>query len=351
VGFVVGRIASGNPLMVWGRLFGLHSARRSDTAATSVRRLGWTGSRLAVGDLIERLDDPSLVVREEAALALGEIGDPEAVEPLLQALGSPTSHIQAAAARALGHLGDRRAVPGLLACLESPSEELAAAAARALGRIGSEAAIEPLTRAVRERDEPAVVASSVEALGAIGHFSALWELLPRLRSEADPTFKKQLALAVGDLMGSRGDFYRVLRREIDEPGLEFDRALGRLRRYARKTAPKRSAKSAFTDALFELAAAYEAARWERSIAALRNLATLAVAWEFGIRGELEECTEAVVTYDTSLAMTLWYLQLLAEPPTGEGAGPGFEDVFVILYTLSTRRPLARRRSADRSEGL
>ncbi len=65
-----------------------------------------------MSDIIRRLDDPDVEVREEAARALGRIGSAEAVEPLIRHLRDGHSTIRPYAARALGRIGDRRAVPG-----------------------------------------------------------------------------------------------------------------------------------------------------------------------------------------------------------------------------------------------
>ncbi|MCJ7727338.1 MAG: HEAT repeat domain-containing protein, partial [Methanoregula sp.] len=59
----------------------------------------------AVEPLIKSLKDKDRRVREQAAVALGEIGDERAVEPLLWALKDENDGVREQAKEAIGKLG------------------------------------------------------------------------------------------------------------------------------------------------------------------------------------------------------------------------------------------------------
>jgi hypothetical protein len=172
--------------------------------------------------LIEALDDPSLEVRQEAVAALARIGDAESVEPLVRTLRSPESGIQTQAAFALGKLRDPRAVDALLEALKEPY--LAQSAATALGEIGERSAIEPLLAVLPRRDiSEATRASVANALSRMGEASALPEMLAALQSTQSLLVRREMALAIGNLFGRPGEFYRLLTLERQVAGQEITR--------------------------------------------------------------------------------------------------------------------------------
>ncbi|MFO0726676.1 MAG: HEAT repeat domain-containing protein [Myxococcota bacterium] len=83
--------------------------------------LGQTMARVAVPDLIARLQDRSSAVRMSAAEALGKIGDKRAANDLVDlARRDPVATVRAEAARALGRVGDETVVENLVVLLEDP---------------------------------------------------------------------------------------------------------------------------------------------------------------------------------------------------------------------------------------
>jgi HEAT repeat protein len=186
---------------------------------------------LAVGDLIVRLDDPDALVREEAARALGRIGSHAAVDALVHRLRDPQSTIRSDAALALGHIGDPRAIPALTECLNDRSPEVQDACARALGDIGGRQSIRHLLRLLEEKRPERLMAAGAEAVSRLGILEAAWEITPRLHETDNPVLRRQLAIAMGNLLGNPGEFYAYLTRETLQPGAR----LGRLFRGARRT--------------------------------------------------------------------------------------------------------------------
>ena len=93
-----------------------------DARKAAVTALGNIGvdAKAAVPELVLLLDTNSYV-RDNAAIAIGQIGGTEAVLDLISLLKAPDMEIRMAAAKALGGLGAdaREATPELVALLAS----------------------------------------------------------------------------------------------------------------------------------------------------------------------------------------------------------------------------------------
>ena len=130
--------------------------------------LGKTRSHTAVPLLIDLLRfDKVDEVRGAAAVALGNIGNEAAVTPLLGVLTGQAAQtkkqktkpeqnpfVLRSAARALGQIGTRASVPVLIAALanEESEDDVRREAAIALGRIGDQTALPALRKAMMARD-------------------------------------------------------------------------------------------------------------------------------------------------------------------------------------------------------
>jgi HEAT repeat protein len=125
--------------------------RVPDVRVSAVRQLGVLRAPEALGVLVDRLrNDPELVVRAGAAIALGKIGSDEAVPHLLAALDDPAPQVRWRSTLALGRIGDRRATSTLLELLRSDDRSLRACAADALGRLGDPAVADAIWTASKE---------------------------------------------------------------------------------------------------------------------------------------------------------------------------------------------------------
>jgi hypothetical protein len=102
--------------------------------------------------VISKLKEGVLVVRKNAAWALGGIGDPRAVEALEEALKDEDGHVRGRATSALGSIGDPIAVEALKEALKDEDEYVRNNAAWALGNIGGTRAVEALEEASKEED-------------------------------------------------------------------------------------------------------------------------------------------------------------------------------------------------------
>ncbi len=196
----------------------------------ATKALGETGSSIATDELVKALDDPSLEVREEAATALGKISDARAIEPLIEKMRSPESKIQTQSAKALGKIRHQRSVEALIETLPTTDRALKKDIVRALGEIRDPRASQHLLRLLAAENDPATVETVVEALARLGEIQAIHHILPELRRTRNQIVKRQLAIALGNLLGTEGEFYTVLTKEIAVEAQEVERIVRACRR-------------------------------------------------------------------------------------------------------------------------
>ncbi len=208
--FVLGQIATPSIFRTFLNIGVLGRPEASDRVARALRTTEAASGAIALSEIIVRLDDPDVEVREEAAKALGRIGSADAVDALLRHLTDPFSIIRAQAARALGRIGDRRAVEPLVAGLADSSEELQEACCQALGRMGAREALPPLLGLLAKERSDRVAAAAGDAMSRLGAFEAALDLLPRMHATANRGLRRQFAIALGNLLGKPGAFYPYL---------------------------------------------------------------------------------------------------------------------------------------------
>ena len=248
-------LASSRTRLATGELeAALHDPNRA-VREEAARALGEIADPGSVEALLKVLQDPMTGLAVEASHALGRIGDRRALPALTAVLThddesfSPRDRM--AAARALGDLGGQEATDALLRLLErippGEEEEMTQVLVRALGQTGDRRVVEPLVsrllepqtpralrltlcRALGEQGDPAALPALRETLhsdvadaallpalaDALAHLqdaeSALPLLTPLLTLES-PVARKQVANAVGQLLGEGDGLYGLLSQE------------------------------------------------------------------------------------------------------------------------------------------
>jgi MFS family permease len=353
VGFVMSRLFSPGVLRTFMNITTIGLATSGERAARALRTLDGTSSDLAMTDALARLDDPDAEVREEAARALGRIGSPEAVEALLARLRDPVSTIRPQAARALGRIGDSRAVPYLIEGLSSPSEELQDACAQALGEIGGRESVRRLRRLLDESRTERVLVAGAEAVSKHGIVEAAWEIFPRMHETPNPVLRRQLAIAMGNLLGRPGEFYQYLTGEQVREGVR----LGRLFRRARRTVgllrrhgpPGEGLEETVRSLLGELLRVRGLMEGQSHRAAVEGLCQIVgrfVRCLLGQNGPDDLVLEYALVRDVHLGLGFWFATEVRRT-MGRIADPGLLQIDALLaaYFLSTYRPRPARRLA------
>jgi len=111
--------------------------------------LGRSGDDRAVSPLIEALQNALIVVRTNAAGALGALRPTQAVLPLIARLKDDNLVVVVHAMQALVAIGDHRAVEPLITALNDPTWQNRRMAAEALGDLAAFEAEEPLIAALK----------------------------------------------------------------------------------------------------------------------------------------------------------------------------------------------------------
>jgi HEAT repeat protein len=208
----------------------LSAPSRRKRRLQAAEAIGSAGAEITIADLIPRLDDPVIDVREAAALALGRIGGREAHAALLAKIDDPDNDLTLIALRALRFTPDRRLVDRLIAHLDDDEPYVVREVVRTLGACGDARAVTPLVTLLNRTPQGPLVAITAEVLGRLGDISALYVILPRFRLSATPAQRRALAVACGDLLGSPDGFYQLLTREERSVGAGVAHDLTRARR-------------------------------------------------------------------------------------------------------------------------
>jgi HEAT repeat protein len=290
----------------------LNSGGTQRERAQAAKQLGGSRSLLAVPDLVEKLDDPSLEMQEEAIEALGAIGTAEAIEPLLRRLAEPGCWLAPQICRALRKAHRPEAVAALLEQLSGGERETILESVRALGAIGDRRAIPAILELMRETRDRRLLAAGGESLAALGELSAAWQLIPQMRETVNPTLKRALALALGDLLGERERFYELLIAEREAPGAGATKGLARLLRRVRKNFPKANRQ---VETIDELEAACLAEDWSRAASLLLDLGLHLIQFKHHLHLTLdpEQAMQNLMEQDRQAAIAVWFLKILAEP--------------------------------------
>jgi HEAT repeat protein len=327
---------------------------RSRRTARALRKTE-DASDAPVADLIGRLEDPDPVVREEAARALGRVGSPEAVEALIHRLLDRGSAIRSDAALALGDIGDPRAIPALTQGLSDGTPDVQDACARALGDIGGRQAVRHLLRLLEEKRPDRVTASTAEAVSKLGILEAVWEILPRMHETANPVLRRQLAIAMGNLLGRPGEFYVYLTGEKIAPGARLGRLFRNVRRGMQvfsRSLPKTSRDRRKVDALIEelprIRDLMESHAYREAVEGLfvllRQLVEIAID-----RGCADDVAlEYALARDVKLGIGFWFMQEVRRRMDAvKDPELLYTDALLALYFLSAYRFPAEPRAMRR----
>ncbi len=211
IGFVVGRVANVGIIRTYAYLDDLATSADPSRAEQALRSIEAETGDLALDEILARLDDSYPEIREEAARALGRIGSPLAEAALVERLQDQSSTLRIAAARALGKIRDLRAVEPLADALKSAkSEELQEACVQALGDIGGDRAAEEILAFYRRTPSDRLRASASDAASRLGVFEAARDTFPRLVEARTQGLRRQYAIALGNMIGLPGEFYRYV---------------------------------------------------------------------------------------------------------------------------------------------
>ena len=372
------RIVEANPFTVFTSVYALASPASEDEKVEAMTRLGDSGSRIVISDLVAHLDDPSPKVREEAvmsivksedaaamkalidklpqrelgldsyvAMALDEAGPKPELQPLVDAL----SHIglDSHSARAVSEIDDTRSLQPLIESLSSPDPRIRATAAETLGDIGDRRASEPLSKLLQTDKNEWALGSYATALSSLGEISAIWQILPVMRNTSSVTNRRQLAVAIGNLLGEPKVFYTYLDEECKVFGQRVGIIVTQCRKLLARTENETlgSRRDTLTALIDSAESAYLHEDWTgcaAKVAAIMDVFTDSIFHTMKAGGKIPADIDAsslgtlekvflIIADDQRLGIQLWYSAVLtAERDPGFGQLT-FEGCVLDAYVM------------------
>ena len=329
VAFVLGQIATPSIFRTFFNIGVLGRPEASDRVARALRTTEAASGAIALSEIIVRLDDPDVEVREEAAKALGRIGSADAVDALLRHLTDPFSIIRSQAARALGRIGDRRAVEPLVAGLADPSEELQEACCQALGRMGAREALAPLLGLLANERSDRVAAAAGDAMSRLGAFEAALDLLPRMHATVNRGLRRQFAIALGNLLGKPGAFYPYLTGDHASRAATLSRLLAESQRNvaailnaAPQSFESSNTREAVSDAMVDLYHAVDSLDYARIAHRVHDVALGVCRRLAGNDLPEDEALGFAFLHSARLGLGLWFAGEVKTRHFGEAGGHG-----------------------------
>ena len=253
-------------------------------------------------------------MREAAAQSLGRIGTADAIGALIAALQVPGTDLAVHLLRALRGCADPRATSTVLARLNDENLEVVREAARTLGAIGNRGTAQPLLELLHTTRHEAIAMAAAEALGHLNDLSAVYEILPRMRTTASPMARRTFAVATGDLLGETDGFYRILTKEDQSHGAGITPLIRRLRadlhrlEAASGNPPEMQAKHLIN----VLDRQYEARDVRGAAATAFQIASILVEHRHGLHndGDTYAFLATLNKVDPGFAVGVWYFAVL-----------------------------------------
>jgi len=327
-----------NPLQVLRNFYNISVMSTGNTTqkrVTAAKNLGGIRSRIAVPDLIRKMDDPSMDLQEEAIEALGTIGTPEAVDTLIAKLDDPASLLAPQICRALRHAADIRAGDALIRQLGAPDRDTVSESVRALGAIGDRRAIPNLLELIRNTRDKKLIAVSGEALASLGELSAAYQIIPQIRELDNRAVKRALSLAVGDLLGEKERFYKLLILENETFGAGATKALSRLSRFVHKQFPKAIQQIETIESLENAFLDHKIPECADRLLHL-GLHLIQFIHRLPLTNEPSLAMNNLIEQDRQAAIGIWYLKILSEQWIVSGKDTrDFTDILLGIHLIGS----------------
>ena len=211
----VSTLFEGNPVLSFFRLV---SFRGKDSLKERIDFISRNRSSLFVQETIEATHDASVTVREAAVRSLGRMKGDASIDVLRSLLRDEDSGLSILAARSLGDLRAVTAVDDLHASLESPNAYLCATAAWALAQIGDRTSLLLLKEHIIKEQPPFVGAALADSISHFKDLSIVPVVLPRFKETLAQGIRVQYLVALANMLGGVGEFYRLVATEYRQPG-------------------------------------------------------------------------------------------------------------------------------------
>jgi len=340
------RFASG---IYHGRIINIPSTPGKRLRA--VEAVGDTGTEIAIRDLVARLVDPALDVRDAAVASLGRIGSDQAITCLLDVIRNPESELTVRALRALRDvLRERAASDPIRALLQTgetsgwiqtisdtvrpllahPNLEVVREAARLLGYTPDPAALAALLDLLHTTRHGPIALAAAAAAGRQGDVTAVYEIIPRMRAALNEATEKAFAVAAGDLLGEPDGFYKMLTREEQTHNSELSERVRRLTASSARLDPEKGSRflSEMGRALAGIEGHYESRNLPACAETALRIARLFAQHRYQLSEDLPIFTflPEIERRDPRFAAGAWFIAILAGAFARADAPPAMRPV-------------------------
>lgn len=162
----------------------------------SIRQMGRSNDPKNAPLLVQMLaNHHPVMVRCEAALALGALRSGEATLPLMELLEESSEALENAATTALGQIGDERAIKALVAMLKHPVDATKRLAAEAIAKLGPNS-----IKWIAELMKRSSFDTRIAAAYALGQFQdeRAFRALERSMGDTDSAVRREVAASLGN---------------------------------------------------------------------------------------------------------------------------------------------------------
>jgi MFS family permease len=221
----------GNPVNALSSMVRYYHAPDERGSINATAQLGLSNSRIAVDELVDALHDPRFNVRFEAIIAMARMRpDARIVQALHEVVQGTELSLTGPAIWALGRLASPASKAILQATLNAEYASIRASGARALGAYGDvESEAELLARLLVETNAGLKMAYA-SALGNLGSWTAIPELVRLLDSAENPGARLELTLSLARIVGNEKRFVALLRQARGDLGTTIAQTLIPLRK-------------------------------------------------------------------------------------------------------------------------
>jgi hypothetical protein len=84
-------------------------------------------------------------------------------------------------------------------------------------------ALKPLLRLLGDERSPRIVVAASQAMSRLGAYEAALEILPRMHQASSPVLQRQFAIAMGNLLGTPGEFYALVTGDAASRSVALER--------------------------------------------------------------------------------------------------------------------------------
>lgn len=213
-------IFSPRDLRTVGLLNRLDRTRGVKEEQSTLRTLAHSGSPIAVGEVIGRLESPSYAIRQEALEALATLPySPAVQEALIHHLSAAVHTTAFMAVRILGLRGTPTAALHVRDAIRSEDRLLAERAIVAYARLAGPSALEELRRELRSAETPRLLMHVAVAIQIAGGPEELTPLLEQLQRGDLPDYVvDEILFAAARILGIQERFYPLYSAYIRDKG-------------------------------------------------------------------------------------------------------------------------------------